>query len=711
MARFYNPYHFVPVSAPNKEQAHASAPRAVFDRNLRQPTQFQQVTHERYAPDTRSGRLVVRLTTVTPTVIGAKQENDPRTGQPRVHPFRVEGRAAIPASTLRGLIGSVIEAASNGPLRVLDDRVYSYRKKMEGESLSAIGLLVKDGDALKLRPMCLPTLESNDGGETFELPRKSAGFRKLFVKPQFKVYVDASGNTGKVQRKRVKQLEWSGNKVIRDNSLHIKKDRGQRDRYAVSQVATDGVNERFGLLRVLGRGGDRERRMPKTKKHELWLPLPNAKAAPLPIPQEVFDRFHQLADERFDWDETLPFEPVGSRSGPKDRGEGAKLRLRDGDMVYFDVDEKGVVTEVSLSAIWRGRVENKLTHAAATAHRFFDPQQTPLHPGRDKISIAEQILGFVDEIGDDKTKAALSFASRVRFGDAFLRDGVEGLFDPPVTLKIMDSPKLPCPSLYFKGRDGKGKYIKKPELDPGLHAAQGRKWYLHARPDPKARPWVTNKPADGVKQKARVEPLRAGQSFFLHIDFDNLSDVEFGLLLHALEPDAGFHHKLGLGKPLGLGSVKIETMGYLPVDRTRRYSLAGLRAARTERVEVTAAGKAALERSEWPSRYKVGADAVVGGADAIINALEIARSSGLISPSAQKALSLLGDYAGAPAAAAVHYPTNAEQRDKEAEHFEWFVFNDGQRAQKRAMTPSGQYLKPLEFEKALPELTELEWGS
>ena len=301
MARFYNPYHFVPVSAPNGEQEHASAPRAVFDKNFRQPTQFQQVTHERYVPDTRSGRLVVRLTTVTPTVIGAKQENDPRTGQPRVHPFKVEGRAAIPASTLRGLIGSVLEAATNGPLRVLDDRVYSYRKKMEGESLSAIGLLVDEGGVRKLKPMCLPTLESRDEGRTFEVP---ARFKRLFPSPQFKVFFgDRNMITSDQFAYRtgigvdqavpmpVRQLAWNGNGVAFDNSLHTKKDRSERDRFALAQEPDRNETNRPGLVRVLGCWGDRKAQMPTTKKHELWVPLPDPKTKALTIAQEAIDRF------------------------------------------------------------------------------------------------------------------------------------------------------------------------------------------------------------------------------------------------------------------------------------------------------------------------------------------------------------------------------------------------------------------------------------
>jgi len=65
-------------------------------------------------------------------------------------------------------------------------------------------------------------------------------------------------------------------------------------------------------------------------------------------------------------------------------------------------------------------------------------------------------------------------------------------------------------------------------------------------------------------------------------------------------------------------------------------------------------------------------------ANLLQNARDGILKTGIISPSIQKTLSMLGSYASPPYASEVHYPTNADQRDKEAEHFKWFMFNDGQ---------------------------------
>ena len=393
---------------------------------------------------------------------------------------------------------------------------------------------------------------------------------------------------------------------------------------------------------------------------------------------------------------------------------GKRLRLRPGDMVYFDVDGNKTVIEISFSSIWRGRVEDKTSGKAASAWTFFDKEQRPFNPDRRTVSLAEQLLGFVEEF-PAKTKqpatqkdgaAALALASRLSFADAQLPDGVIGAFDPMVTLRILDSPKLPCPSLYFKEKSGQGAYIAKRALDPARHSGQGRKWYLHSRPGPGEEPWKTLK-SGNERQKSRVEPLKAGQSFFFHIDFDNLSNVELGLLLYAIEPDAAFHHKLGMGKPLGLGTVKLEIIGYFPVNRAARYTLEGLRAGRYATAEFTDAGESLFGGDLWPKRYTAEAAASPSGDTTLAAARAELSEAKLILPEIHDALVLLGNYAAAPPASVVHYPTIAGQLDKEADHYEWFVFNDGKREQGRGKSPSGQFLKPLDKKKQLPELEEM----
>ena len=111
----YHPYHFIPLH-PNTHPA--AVDMAAFEKG-----EVPHLTHDRYISESRgqrcfSGRLVCALETVSPLVIGG--EHDDRQQPVIVKPFLLpDGQPAIPASSLRGLISSIAEAASNSALRVL----------------------------------------------------------------------------------------------------------------------------------------------------------------------------------------------------------------------------------------------------------------------------------------------------------------------------------------------------------------------------------------------------------------------------------------------------------------------------------------------------------------------------------------------------------------------------------------------------------------
>jgi CRISPR-associated protein (TIGR03986 family) len=62
-----------------------------------------------------------------------------------------------------------------------------------------------------------------------------------------------------------------------------------------------------------------------------------------------------------------------------------------------------------------------------------------------------------------------------------------------------------------------------------------------------------------------------GSTFHGRIRFENLSKEELGALLFVLDLPEGCAHKLGMGKPLGLGSVRI-TPTLTLINRQARYA-------------------------------------------------------------------------------------------------------------------------------------------
>lgn len=71
-------------------------------------------------------------------------------------------------------------------------------------------------------------------------------------------------------------------------------------------------------------------------------------------------------------------------------------------------------------------------------------------------------------------------------------------------------------------------------------------------------------------QNSIVNLVLDKERFESKIRFENLTEVELGALLFVLDLPEGCAHKLGMGKPLGLGSVKI-TLKLKIINRTVRY--------------------------------------------------------------------------------------------------------------------------------------------
>ena len=104
--------------------------------------------------------------------------------------------------------------------------------------------------------------------------------------------------------------------------------------------------------------------------------------------------------------------------------------------------------ELWVSQLWRKEYED-------TTHAFFrkvNPELLPFNPGRQYVTPAEALFGFVEEKEEkDQDQRSRALAGRVRFGDGRLIQGAEtGYYDEEIVLRILASPKPPCPSFYFK---------------------------------------------------------------------------------------------------------------------------------------------------------------------------------------------------------------------------------------------------------------------
>ncbi len=632
MTEFYNPYQFIPVTGKINGKPSAS----LAYQSIVEGKTNVVARHDLWQKDTVSGRLNCSITIQTPTFIGQTRTQDARDNTPaEVDGYKrlVDGREVyiLPGSSLRGMAGAVAEALSQSAMRILEDRKLSVRKEV-GQSLPALGRMVrcqeKEGYSIfAIQPMTFATkwiyekgyftlpsrLRQYYQGRSLQkvLPVYLNGYRTVetegkpaqaydhntFLGREKPTAFPVAGDSGSVfyyakLHRELAQYKAEDEIPGKMTGLYVK-----GDKFLIGQKLFDNSRQSLlnaseyealpakqkdeytkGVLRVLDVMAHLGN-IPTTKKHELFIPWPDdlevdgKKTRLFFMPKEVENTFNILLKDTALKDEKMPILLKGYKTA----------KLAQDKLFYFDVDESKNICEISLSAIWRKRLPDSI-------HDFFKEKGNeksdllPWNKHRSNLTPVEALWGVVENDKEQDTKSSRNLASRLRFSDGLPTSGVsaENQVEKPVTLKILSSPKPPSPAMYFN--DGSRKLIKKQELQASSHQPNGRKVYLHQIEQVRASKgkalWQTQDSKVNTKQKITVSPLRVGQVFKFHIDFENISKAELGLLQASLQPSNGYLHKLGMGKPLGMGSVELKIEGLLLVDRLARYHLEGLDAPR-----------------------------------------------------------------------------------------------------------------------------------
>lgn len=695
---FLNPYHFIALRAPAPE----SLPKAASYLE-------EEPLHDRFAPAESateeglgprySGRLLCRVTTEGPVVVGSTQERPggDAEAETTVAPFELPDpeapedesrrRPAIPGSTLRGLLSSLVEAASSSALRVLGDPTFTRRADLGKESLSAVGRLEEHGGTLRLRPLTLSLQE---------MTRQSAQDRRP-PKERCRVFLKGYERKGNrtvarrgtfLERRRpashssscqdfwyldLDKTRWHGSRGL-TLGLVTDEDPIPEAEWAGRPAAEKGRYTR-GVLLVLGLDGSKADNLPPGKRYEQFLPFPepaettDAAAGTLRIPDEVFEEFRTLLKNSHELPRGGVVKDLPYLHKDRERPDKGPPEPAAGDLVYFETDpETRAPSRLSYSAVWRRPVQGTSLHQAVG---LVAADLLPFQSGRERLTVAERMFGFVEADGP----RALAGRVRVAHGLALGEAPEGGWYEGATTLKILASPKPPSPALYF-GNHG---YLEKRRLDLSEHPPQGRKVYLHHRePDVDGRSYETGEPDKKRNLKMRVTPLRKGTEFLAHLDFVNLAAEELGWLLYAARPTPEFRHKLGLGKPLGLGRVRIDPVAFAFLDRLGVYGRDGLFRDRYASVEALAEVPGPEELPPFIARrYREETKALTAGAarrepfPAFEDLHRAAREA--VPEEVRWALELLGD--PSRVSAEVTYPVLLGQ-GVEGEHFHWFVEND-----------------------------------
>ncbi|VXD25831.1 conserved hypothetical protein [Planktothrix serta PCC 8927] len=220
------------------------------------------------------------------------------------------------------------------------------------------------------------------------------------------------------------------------------------------------------------------------------------------------------------------------------------------------------------------------------------------------IDLADAIFGWIKQEsenerlpdGFDKQRS-----SRIFVTDALYESNQNGIFysETPVTPQILSEPKPSYFPHYLVQPNADQLKLKHYASEPLEETViRGHKLYWHKGDDPdfelpasptkrvinSSRKIIHSSEENLNTQTTQIEPIKKGVTFKFDVYFENLSDVELGALLWVLslssdksqqlvtgKKNEKYCFSLGMGKPLGMGAVKIDYNLHLS-DRTSRYS-------------------------------------------------------------------------------------------------------------------------------------------
>jgi CRISPR-associated protein (TIGR03986 family) len=277
------------------------------------------------------------------------------------------------------------------------------------------------------------------------------------------------------------------------------------------------------------------------------------------ISEEIIRRF-QDDDQVTKWQSEAFLKDKPSRDCREQNGY-----LRDGEPVFFLLSDDGkTVRFLGRAQMFRLPYENSPLD--------FVPSQL-----RDTscTDIAEAIFGYVNgEAPREKT-----CASRVFITDGILKEEykekVQSSFNKEAQQILLSSPKPTTFQHYLvQPKDTKADqrnlkhYASKPptENEAGETVIRGHKLYWH-------KPSKIEIPENSDTQTSLIKPIDPDVEFTFKIHFENLSDVELGALLWVIDKaeQPEYCLSLGMGKPLGMGTVKLKIDRFCLDNRQTRY--------------------------------------------------------------------------------------------------------------------------------------------
>lgn len=536
MAIVKAPYNFVPLNS-----------------DVVTPYWADYISHDLPFEDGQSGEIEVSLTTHSPLFIrdGKKSE-----GEVQQFCQTEDGKYFIPGSSLKGMIRSVMEVMTFSKMRLVNDHRFAYRdfhnnqlyQVSEISKTAECGWLRIDENGDYILEECgtpgrvhMRELEKLKDWGLFKEEHQGFDYYSFFTRGETGFGFDGNSDEHKSAEFKYGKLAnphpvLELAKVDKKGSKH-----DYRKKFTIEGLANQDTlpGTEVGTLVLTGQPDARNpahlnnNNKPSGKVFEfVFLPSHNTRnltaestgEKPKVIEDMEWAYLNQknTDEQSIDW---LYF----------------KRRLQQGEKIpVFFHKSHGEVTSMGLSLLYKFAYNNSVKE-------LIEKRQS-----ENGISMAEGIFGHIQE--EQKDHPALK--GRVHIEHGFAREGAVEL-DEKIWKEVLASPKASYYPVYVRQSLRNNQVSVYKTFNDDFATIAGRKRYP-------IRNFGTshNPPGEKVKNPDKVttkfRPLKKG-TFTFSIRYHNLKKVELGALISAItfhdHPDA--FHSLGMGKPLGLGKVRL----------------------------------------------------------------------------------------------------------------------------------------------------------
>ncbi len=376
-----------------------------------------------------------------------------------------------------------------------------------------------------------------------------------------------------------------------DESVRIPKWVGEFHQHQRVWVKAPPDSDRIESISVSKTDGWREGVFVKSgfmegKKREFVFLFPSKNAPSAAISKQTLEKFYDEQQITKWQEEAFPKNTPSANCRRLDGYLRTKVEDEDGDPVFFLSKEN----DGKLEVVFLGR-----------AQMFRIPYDYKIHDfipeaicGPETVDLADAIWGFISKSRNSSGKQgrkAHAYASRIAVTDATMVSfDPKGLWlnkDKATVPPILAGPKPTAFQHYLVQTNSNPlalkHYSSKPVKDTVLRGIkfywhQGKRTFADLKPLPNSPNLdATGEVLENSTQHTQMYPVNEGATFKFRLYFENLSEIELGALCWALHPmrdpeskAEDYCHSLGMGKPFGMGAVKLNATLHLE-NRLKRY--------------------------------------------------------------------------------------------------------------------------------------------